>query len=543
MPLHYIEEHGFSRGMLRDAFSALLPPGALYDAQNILFDKPGVARQRGGTTAIFAGSQTSFATALGFVSQKDFAVLSELYGVNGKSGHLFRINQATGATTDLGLVADTDGIYGRAVPHFGFTLFPGAGDPAASITGPTRGVWVAGAISTASFFNANTATLGLRSATITLSGGDVTTNVKVGQIVTMAGSGFIYTGRVTNILSSTQFNVWPANNAGAISAGFSQLQTQSNLLGFNSVCAASFQGRILLGGVTRQDPSGLPIIYDRRVAYSTLLTERGFLVASDDSGGADFVGNSQGGWLEYNWFESPFTSSIVGMEPVHDNELLILTQTHPSIFRGELVSYFGTTDPTVTYDIVDLPVVASCAADHSIVRTSQGIMWAGTDGIFIYTGGGNVDNVLDKHNATLWRDLARSSTFAVHGAAYIRGHYLVTGTSGGTTFGVMINLTSREFLFSRTLNLDFFAAVSKPGTQQQVFSAIWWDQAGAAPSRTNGQVVRLESMLDSYTPGTTKTDSDGSGVSFSLTSRVLTDDPGVTKTFQAVQVRYQAAEP
>jgi hypothetical protein len=99
---------------------------------------------------------------------------------------------------------------------------------------------------------------------------------------------------------------------------------------------------------------------------------------------------------------------------------------------------------------------------------------------------------------TYWRSLTLGASFAVHGAAYVRGHYVLSGISGGTTFALCLNLSTGEW--SRFTNIDIFNGAARPSNQSQVFVQRWWDQTAAAPSMTNGQTVRLDAMFDPSPP-------------------------------------------
>lgn len=537
MPLKYLDDGNYAEGVIKDIPSWLLPKGAVSDSSNMIFDRPGVARQRGGISALSAlGAQTAFATTLGFARSSDDAPLLELMAANGKTGHLYRINNATGAATDLGipLGAAADTTYGRGVQHFGFVAFPGAGLGSGSTN---RTLLCAGAVSATTFTGTATATVAAGSKLITLSGADVTTNIKVGHVFFGQNGTNYYVGRVTAIVSATTFNVWPTPTvAFTISAG--SCQSRPFTTGINAACAASFQNRLLLGNVVDNN-TAQP--YDRRFIYSILPTETWTNTGLQLVQGAGFAYPFPGsGYPDLNFIDMPGTDPFVGMEPISDNELLILAARRPVVFRGNLVTQLATTSQQVTFDISEMDKNAGCATDHAIQRTPRGIMWAGVDGVFVYTGS-DVVNVLEGRMATYWRTLARSSTFAIHGSAYLRGHYLVAGTSAGTAFQLLINLASREYTFAPQTGIDIFGAVLNPATPSQVFALRWWDQAGAAPSFTNGQTNRIESALDAYITGSTKTDADGSVVSFSITTRVLASDTETQKIMQRSTVRFQAA--
>jgi hypothetical protein len=228
------------------------------------------------------------------------------------------------------------------------------------------------------------------------------------------------------------------------------------------------------------------------------------------------------------------------MEPVNDNQLLILTSTHPVVLSGNLVTQIATTSPTITFDLTDINVSASCLSDLSVQRTPKGVVWAGAGGIYAWDGREPVDLTTSSVN-TFWRGKVRGSSFAVHGAVYVRGHYVLSYTSGGVTEALAADLTGKAPKWTRMqgVGTDNFFGVARPTDASQVFALRWWDQTGAAPSMTNGQTLRLESMLNPYTAGATTTDADGTAVTVSLTTRTITGDPELQKTFQRGTVRHQ----
>lgn len=543
MPLQVLEDGDYREGMVRDLPPWQLPNGQVYDALNMLFDRPGVARQRGGTTAIFSGAQTAYGAALGWVYSNDATTIEELYSLSLAGGSRW-INQSTGAVVVMPGPGVTLGKLGRPVRHFGFVIFPYSVTFAGA--SPRFMTAFAGIQSNTSFINAVVSQVVAGSPTVTLTGADVTTNVKVGAICWFVDATHVYIGRVTAVTAAKTFTVWPVptfTNA-AIAVGNLNTNPDNSTLpaggsGWGGTCAASFQNRLLMGNTFDMTSTVPYAVTDRRVYYSLLPTET-FAVAGSTAAGALFLSGDY--VLDFNFFDIPGADPIIGMEPVTDNELLILTPTRPVVFRGNLVTQLSTTSQQVTFDISDLDTSAGCTEDFSIVRTPRGIMWAGTDGIFIYSSGSKPINVLEGRVATYWRELARSATFAIHGAAYIRGHYLVTGAAPtGTPFALLLNLQSREPIFSRASQLDIFNSVARPSNPAQVWALRWWNQSGGAPSMTNGQVIRLESLLDAYVAGSTKTDSDGSTIPFSVTTRVLMGDPETQKIYARGTVRYAAS--
>jgi hypothetical protein len=542
VPLRYLEDPAPTLGMVRDKATGQLAPGEAYDLLNMVNDRTGVTRHRGGTTNLVSGSQTAFNTMLGFVYSQDGTPIEELYGLDGKAGGFNLINKTTGAATSLGTAGIANNTVGRPVRHFGFVVFPNLPAAGSSVR---RTVYAAGQTTSTTFVNGATASMTANDQQITVNATDGTTNIKVGGFVNVSnGVNLGYYGRVVSIDSATKITVWPKPTvsititAGNMTAGPFTAQTGGG-------CAASFQNRLLLGNTTDYLSVGQTLVTDRRVYYSPLPTES---TTSSNTGatlyGAFFIVPLF--WPDLNWFEVPVVDPIIAMEPLSENELLILTRTHPVIFRGNLTTQVGTTSPTITFDLSEVNEPYGCLSDLSVHRTPKGIVWAGAGGIYAYNGSSISDLTGDRDNKLInayWRSLTTDATFVLHGAAYVRGHYVISGASGGTTFSLIADLTGSRVKWGRLsgAGTDIFFGLARPTNPGQVFASRWWDQTGAAPSMTNGQTVRLESMLAPYVTGATKVDSDGAAVAMSATTRTITGDAETQKTFMRGTVRAQVS--
>lgn len=539
MPLRYLEDSGYQGGFRRDEASFLLGKGEVYDSLNLIYDNPGVARLRQGTTNLVTGAQTAYATSFGCCYSQDATPIEQFYGIDGRAARLYAINKTTGATTTLSLTGVTTFLAGRACRHFGFLHFP---MPSLSGgTGVRSMVSVAGQTSVNFLSNGAVAQIANGNRQITLTGADVTTgNVEVGATVKISDATHIYYGRVISVDTAKIFSVWPTptwTNA-AVPIGACTTNLISAGVGGGS-CVTSFQNRLLLGNTN----DGLAVtsgtaITDRRIYYSILPTEE-YTPSTVSYTGAAFLAADH--YPPYNYIEAPGSDAIVAIEPIDDSRLLILTTGDVVIFEGNLVTQLATTSPAVTYDIFPLGTTSGCLSDLSVSRSPIGIIWAGVDGVFALKSGNKVDNLMTDKIATYWTQLQRGSNFAVHGGCYVRGHYLLTGQANAAAWGLLVNLTTGAW--TRISNLDIFDGVPLPSNPAQIFGLRWWDQTAAQPSMTNGQMIRLESMFDPYTPGSTEVDADGTPISFSVTTRVLAGDPATQKIMQRGTIRYQAASP
>lgn len=550
MPLHYIEEHDFSDGFIRDLVSSLLKQGQLYDAQNLLFDKPGIARLRMGSTALVSGAQTASPTSIGFCYSADSTPIEELYGCSNAGLFIQAINKTNGAFTSIGSTSGSYPNVSRPVRHFGFLIFCGADANSQAYHCQI----VAGQVAVSTFTSATAVTITAGQPQITLGGADVTTNMRVGAIVhAFNGTSNAYLGRIVSIDSATKFTVWPTPGitfttaAADLFTAAEAIQVGADTFAYGGACATSFQNRLLFGGVNAPGDATVTR-HDRRIAYSPLPTENAVSTSLPviTTNGAVFLAMNK--WPPLNYIEIPGADPIVAMEPINDNQLLILTSNEPVIFSGDLITQIGTTAPTITWDESAILTPAGCLSDLSVQRTPRGIVWAGVGGVYAYRGGNTIEELTGSQAtpriAALWRELAfDAATFVIHGSAYLRNHYIVSGTSGGTPFAFAVNLVNLQWTRLTGVGTDLFYALARPTNQSQVFGLRWWNIGGAAPSMTNGQTLRLESMFKAYVAGSTTLDADGSAVTFTLSSRVISDDPSVTKFFHAGSIRYEAAMP
>lgn len=543
MSYKLLDDRNYSLGPIREIPPWLLPAGALADSNNLIFDRPGIGRQRGGTTSIFAGSQTGHSTSIGWAYAQDISTIEELYGVNGKTGQVNSINKVTGAATVITSLGAADTIYGRGVSHFGFCVFPGRGNPDIY---DARSVFVAGQTGSTTFTNTANASVVANGNSVTLTGSDLTSNLRVGGIVYMTDGTNTYMGRVTQIMTTKIFNVWPACPVAITAAadGLFIAPTRQGLSFSNAACAASWQGRLLWGGPMPQTISGTYAPADRRIAYSLLLTEH-MSAGGDSLYGACFVagqGSTTDGVDDRNWLDIPGSDPIVAMEPVDDNELLVLTTGGVVRILGQLASQTNDSSPGITFDESQMNTNAGCYSDLSVQRTPHGIFWASPEGIMLYAGGGRppIDLTEGKWH-TAWRDFTRGANFAVHGAAYVRNHYIISFASAGQNVALAFNIDNGTW--APMSNVDCLNGTLRPTDRSQCYVPRFWAQAGTAPTFVGGQIVRYDSLFAPDVWGQTKRDSDGNTINFSAITRSMTDDSHTQRILRRVGIDYQAEMP
>jgi hypothetical protein len=522
MPLVTIEDRNFSVGMIKDIPSWELPEGAIADCTNMIFDIPGVARQRQGATKLTTGAVTVFSTMLGWVYSQDGTPIEQLYGLNGKDGKFQAVTLATGAATDLGVWTTVNGIVGRAVRHFGFTHFP-------YYVGSTRSAGVvAGQTTTAAFTNTANVNVVANAQQFTLGGADTTANIVVGGLAVFQDVGVnVYVGRVVSVDSGTKFTCWPVPKA-TFTATTVTTRVADNVLGGR--CACSFQNRLLYGNTVDLSSTGQTLVADRRVNYSPLPGEAGLPARLP--------------WVAPRC--SPAGPRSTDRDPGRRRSSPGGRQRQ----RAADPDHAGRRDlprrRRADHGVRARRDVRHLADQHerglpldlSVQRTPRHRL-ASPEGVMLYTGGGRtpVDLTAGKVH-TYWRNLTRGSSFAIHGSFYTRNHYVVSGTSGGSLFALCFNMDNQAWSFFSGPGTDVFSAPPRPTDPSVAFANRWWDQSAAAGSQTNGHVVRVENLFAPDVVGQTKLECDDNVLPCSITTAARSPDLNFESMMRRLNVRY-----
>lgn len=103
-------ESDFSRGIVRDMPRSSIPVGGLYDSTDFLFDQPGIARKRGGTS--YQGSTTgATTTGVNFVAAPEYASGTKIVAL-GADGHLYDVTSTNVDAGAFGITTvDTPKLY------------------------------------------------------------------------------------------------------------------------------------------------------------------------------------------------------------------------------------------------------------------------------------------------------------------------------------------------------------------------------------------------------------------------------------------------
>jgi len=550
-----VQHNRFDLGVNQDMASFLLPDGACYSSRNILYDKLGIARKRGGIQGL--GATTTYnGDHLGVMTTDESAIRAYSLGVNTNP---FRyVDLSTGTLTAIGGTnfGDINSEGGRPFVHYGFMVWPCyTRNHAAAAVGIASAAGSTGAITPRTFTTPASVVLTVGDKQVPCAVADSpTTLMQVGQIIVIfsAAGVLAYIGRVTRLVSTTAFEVYP-NPTIAVAAA-SSVKTFNGFTVFDGgtsgaqnayvggMVGMSFQGRLLLGNTTRNDASGAGRleIYPRRCNFSSTLLEQ------DATGTGRYQGAvwlSRNGFLDNNFFDIPGQDPITAMSPTGFGDAVIFSAYRTFRLTGNLSTQYGLT-PSYTWAVREIPNSVGCISERSMQRTPRGVIFAHDTGIYT-TDGTSMQPLLFGKLQKAWRDLVGGTGFKIYGSAFVRGnHYYINGVSGGTLWGWLVNLDTLAWGFigpgrsTTPASWILNSAVQDPSDPSRTLALKWWDTSGGPPSMTGGQLVYLDSMFD---PGASNTtDSDGSLIGWDYQSRAFTEDsPTMLKSWRDLTFEYK----
>lgn len=540
----------FDQGMNQDEASQLLGEGFVYSARNFLFDKIGIARKRGGITGLGA-TATYDADQLGAMITDQGTMRMYARARQVSSNALYYVNPATGALTGLTAVSFTTIPDGRPFTHYGFMGWPGwQNDSSPQESSP---IWVGGATGAATprtFTTPASIVLTAGDKRVTCAAADSpTTLMEIGQIIEFIPNGgpiTYYVGRVTKLISTTSFEVYPTPGISMTGAGVFSVRTfngggstavTTNVQG--AKCGMSFQGRVCLGNISREifSPNRIEI-YPRRVIFSTTLLE------GDVTGSVTRLVNgahwlSPNGYPDLNYFDVPAQEAVTAMTPTGFGDALIFTAYRTYRLTGNLTTQFGT-EQSVTWAPREIPNSVGCMSERSMQRTPRGVVFAHDSGIYT-TDGSSMQPLMYERMQNYWNALASGTSFEIYGSALIRGnHYYLCGVSGGVFWALVVNLDTLAWgtidgKATTPASWIINSSAQDPSNPTRAWGLKY--QAGSGVSMTGGQLVKLDDMFRPTSAN--RADSDTTTVTAEIITRPYTEDsPGVQKVWQDATITY-----
>lgn len=544
--------------MNQDEASQLLAEGFVYYARNYLFDKIGIARKRGGITGL--GATTTYSgDLLSALTLDDGSV--QLYAVT--SADVSAINSSTGAFTTLGSSVPPNKSLnqngGRAFQHYGFMVYPSYQTNSSDI----NVVAVAGATGSKAARTFGTpATIAVTSGDkriVCAAGDNPTTLMQVGQIIVIkSGAGQAYIGRVTSLVSSTAFEVYPTPGITIAAAAVSNAYTANAIDPFvgggygavptanafiSSKVGMSFQGRVVLGNIGRVTiaPAVRQEIYPRRVVFSSTLLE-------GDTFGTGYNGAvflTQNGYPALNYFDIPAQEAVTAMSPTGFGDALIFTAFRTYRLTGNLTTQFGT-EQSVTWSPREIPNSVGCMSERSVQRTPRGVVFAHDSGIYT-TDGASMQPLMHGTMENYWNNLIKSTVgaFQIYGSGLIRGnHYYICGTAGSGLWALMVNLNTLAWgvydgKASTPASWIINSMIQDPVSPSRTWGLKWFGFSGTA-SMTGGQLLKVDDMFSPTSAN--HADSDTTVVTTDLITKPYTEDsPGIQKVWQDATIDYNLA--
>jgi ribosomal protein L35AE/L33A len=387
---------------------------------------------------------------------------------------------------------------------------------------------VAGAISSSSNATSSlTVTAGTRA--VTGFSAPEAAAITVGELIVIPKNTVanVYFGRVTRVSGTTVYVSPTPTQSFTSTAGNWSTQT---LLQFVDLAAtgtsswrgaqggASWQNRLIFGGVTRELQSAVYEHLQNRVIWSLLPTETSAALAGAD--GDLFL--SHYGWPANNYADVPWMNAVLGLEPVSDGELLITGRPLCSRLVGTLNTNTSTSGG-LTYELRPLNQRIPCISDRATVRTPQGTMVMGPDGIYLYREG-NLINTMVGRIQNLFLDTYASAT--VYGAGVLPSNHYFLSTEQGL---LLCNMDG--FRWTKFQNTAITNAFNDPSNTGRVFACRY--QPGTASNTT--KLVRADYLVNPSSAAVT--DVSGTGPLMTVKTKTYIDgDASRLKQFRHEEV-------
>lgn len=529
----WAEEASFGAGIFPDAAPHAIPGGGLFDGYDVLCDRPGKIRKRGGTTTVGTTSTTAFATVFGRLAR---GVGGRTYYGGKPGGAVSAIQDSTtGEGTSIIASSGTLGTNaGRPFEHLGFMIFPSQTPGAVSGTIVAGGATYGGS----SGFALGTpggVTITAGDSKITITSPDAVLAAEVGAIFTASNATTTYIGRIERFIDAQHFTVFPrptstitTPTSARVDLFYTGIYGLTSAKSIAGAVGCSHQGRVLLGNIVYTKSGKEPELYPYRVYYSLLPDElpsgNG---ASAAQTGANYLNGD--GFEDNNYFDVPSLEPIVALQPFGEGQVLILGTTRAHRLTGQLLTQ-TTTRSGITYDVHPIPNSVGCLSEQSVQATPAGVVWASADGVYV-SDGASVTNLMSGKVAETWRDAMAVPGALVVGSALVRNHYIVF-TNG---YHYCCNLATRAWTRLFGAGIRCFYSATDPTDPTKVYGLRYW--TGSPPTFTNGCLMRLDAI---FAPtSTNKADVDGTNVNGIIITRSLAGgDPVGVKNFTRDQVQY-----
>lgn len=576
--VQYASHANFFTGMVRDIPRHLIPDGAVYDATNIVITNSGSLAKRGASTTALASGTTMAPIEVGSQRSANVDGRSYLYPAALSGGYAQFGNMAFSATAQP-LYTYTSAISADAISDpttYGDSLV----FPIATGSGTSPLAWCGGAnfSESASAYSATVSVTTAAGNSKLNIGSTPTSNVFVGGYIHMSNGGTDeYTGRVVRKDSSTEITVDPApNNAKTYTslAYYPVLPLVGTKSDGQYIASAGCVGTFTSGGDSRLVMADIRIVdaatgtsssHPNRIVWSvreafdaTSATYNGS-VASAGGTVDGLVQATKMGFPKLNYIDVEDIEQIVALVPVGSGNMLVLGTKNCVMLSGSLITQAeGTTNASLgrgglTAGIRGFSQQVGCISPKSVQRTTAGVMFAASDGVYL-TDGASLVNTMVKKIANMWGDsltgaslftfdrsvfdgsdvfAPTSSANGVYGSANINdSHYYISMASGG----FLCDLRA-QFGWTRVQagQLEIAGATSDSDQTTNRIYAIKYN--GNSATSSTDRIIRLDPVV---TPAQTTTDADGQTIDCRIITRAYAEgDPAQKRRYRHTMLTYE----
>jgi hypothetical protein len=587
--VQYASHANFFTGMVRDIPRHLIPDGAVYDATNIVITNSGSLAKRGASTTALASGTTMSPVEVASQRSANVDGRSYLYPAALSGGYAQFGNMAFSSTAQP-LYTYTTGISADGL-NAPTTYGDSAVFPISTGSSISPFAWCGGAnFSESSATYSGTVSVSTVSGNSLLNiGSTAVSNVFVGGFIHLSNGGTNeYTGRVVRKDSATEITVDPAPIRGTAASPISYtslayypvLPIVGNKSDGQYIASAGCIGtftsggdsRIVLGNVRIVDAlSGKSSQYPNRIVWSVReafdATPASYYSATPGSAGVASAGGTVDGLVQatrmgfpkLNYIDIEDIEQIIGLVPVGSGNMLVLGTKNCVLLSGTLTTQADTVDNTslgrggLTAGIRAFSQQVGCISAKSVQRTTAGVMFAASDGVYL-TDGASLVNTMTKKISNMWGDsLAGTSLFTfdrsvfdgsdvfaptgssngVYGSANINDtHYYISMASGG----FLCDLRA-QFGWTRVQagQLDIAGATSDSDQTTNRIYAIKYN--GNAATSSTDRIIRLDPVV---TPAQTTTDADGQTIDCRIITRAYAEgDPAQKRRYRHTMLTYE----
>jgi hypothetical protein len=576
--VQYASHANFFTGMVRDIPRHLIPDGAVYDATNIVITNSGSLAKRGASTTALASGTTMAPIVVGSQRSANVDGRSYLYPAALSGGYAQFGNMAFSATAQpLYTYTSTISADNLSDPTtYGDSLV----FPVTTGSGASPFAWCGGAnfSESASAYSATVSVTTAAGNSKLSIGSTPTSNVFVGGYIHMSNGGTDeYTGRVVRKDSATEITVDPApNNAKTYTslAYYPVLPLVGTKSDGQYIASAGCVGTFTSGGDSRivmadirivdaatGNSSAHPnrIVWSVREAFDATSATYNGSVASAGGTVDGLVQATKMGFPKLNYIDVEDIEQIVALVPVGSGNMLVLGTKNCVMLSGSLITQSeGATNASLgrgglTAGIRGFSQQVGCISAKSVQRTTAGVMFAASDGVYL-TDGASLVNTMVKKIANMWGDsltgaslftfdrsvfdgsdvfAPTSSANGVYGSANINdSHYYISMASGG----FLCDLRA-QFGWTRVQagQLEIAGATSDSDQTTNRIYAIKYN--GSAATSSTDRIIRLDPVVS---PAQTTTDADGQTIDCRIITRAYAEgDPAQKRRYRHTMLTYQ----